>query len=184
MRILAIIAGLILLLVPVPRAEALRCGSDLVQEGDPAYQVERACGRPDWARIHHSHFGAHHEVWHYNFGPRKLIRVLHFREGRLQRVDSAGHGFSEPSGRGSCRPIEVKEGMTAPELLYRCGEPVQRETRRMRFHRHWAKLPHLAHHHHFETVFVDDWYYDFGSNYLPRRVRLVDGIVADIETVD
>lgn len=173
-----------LLLAVAPRAEALRCGRDLVSEGDPAYQVERACGEADWVRYYHSHHGLRGEVWHYNFGPNKLIRVMHFRNGRLRRIETAGHGFVEPDGTGSCRPSVVSRGMTAPELLQRCGEPVQREGGWIRHHLDRSTLSHRKRHHHFHEVFVEDWFYDFGSNYLARKVRLVDGVVDRIDTLD
>lgn len=180
MRLTAVCTGLILLTLFVPRAEALRCGSDLVREGDPAYQVQRACGEPDWVRSWHPDYGVRDEIWHYNFGPYELIRVMHFRDGRLRRIEAAGRGFRESNEPGSCRPLEVEKGMSARELLQRCGEPVQRETGRMEY----PAAPHRKQHHRFRSVFVENWYYEFGSRHLPRKVRLMDGIVADIETAN
>lgn len=181
MRMAAICSGLILLVMVVPRAEALRCGNDLVREGDPAYQVQRACGEPDWTRSWHPDYGVRDEIWHYNFGPGELIRVMHFRDGRLRRIEAAGRGFRESDEPGSCRPLEVEKGMSAHELLQRCGKPVQRETSRMQYPGDRGALSHHKHHHRFQSVFVEDWYYEFGSGHLPRRIRLMDGIVAEIE---
>lgn len=181
MRLAAACTGLILLVMFVPRAEALRCGNDLVREGDPAYQVQRACGQPDWVRSWHPDYGRRDEIWHYNFGPGELIRVMHFRDGRLRRIETAGRGFREQKGSGSCRPLDVVKGMSAHELLQRCGEPLQRETGRMVYRSDRAMLPHRKRHHRFHSVFVEDWYYEFGSGHLPRKIRLMDGIVAEIE---
>lgn len=33
-----------------------------------------------------------HEEWTYNFGPHRLIHVLHFENGRLVRVQTRGYG--------------------------------------------------------------------------------------------
>ncbi len=184
MRLVAVCTGLMLMIVSVPPAEALRCGSDLVREGDPAYRVQRACGEPDWTRSWRPGYPAGDEIWHYNFGPNDLIRVMHFRDGRLRRIETAGRGFIEPDEPGACRPTEVAKGMSAHELLQRCGEPVQREAGRMKYYSDRPTLPHRKRHHRFHPVFVEDWYYEFGSGYLPRKVRLMDGIVAEIRTVD
>lgn len=164
-------------------AHALRCGTDLVREGDRAYQVERACGRPDWVGTYEWHDGGRAEVWHYNFGPTELMRVLHFRAGRLQRIETAGRGFVEPRSSGDCRPAQVFPGMSAHELLKKCGQPVQREGPRVQYLADRARHPHGRTHPGFHPAFVEDWYYDFGSGYLERRLRLVDGIVREIQTL-
>ena len=177
-----------LLLIPVlallaTPAHALRCGTDLVREGDPAYQVRRACGEPGWIGRYHWDHGAHAEVWHYNFGPNDLIRILHFRDGRLQRIETAGRGFVEPREPGSCRPAQILPGMSAHELLQRCGRPVQREGPFLKHLSDRVTRPSHGRVHRFHRAFVEDWYYEFGSGYLARRVRLVDGIVERIETL-
>lgn len=45
-------------------------------------------------------------------------------------------------------------------------------------------LPYRKRAHRFDPVFVGDWYHEFGSGHLPRKVRLTDGIVVRIETVN
>lgn len=175
-----ILAALALLAMP---AHALRCGTDLVREGDPAYQVRRDCGKPDWVGTYHWGHGGHAEVWHYNFGPNDLMRILHFRDGRLQRIETGGRGFVEPDSTDACRPTDILQGMSAHELLRRCGRPIQREGPYVKYLSDRPTRPHAARRHAFHRAFVEDWYYDFGSGYLPRRLRLVDGVVKEIETV-
>lgn len=183
MRCARLLTALILSFGLVPRAEALRCGSDLVVEGDLAYEVRRACGEPDWVRRYDTAYGSGEEVWHYNFGPNDLIRVMHFRDGRLRRIQTAGRGFVEPRQPGTCRPNDVAVGMSALELLQRCGEPVQREGGWSVYRPDRPMLPRHRHER-FHEVFVEDWYYDFGDNYLVRRIRLADGVVIEITTAD
>lgn len=183
MRLLTLTIVLGTLATVSPRAEALRCGGDLVREGDLSYSVRAACGEPDWTQAYHGFHGGGEEVWHYNFGPNDLIRILHFRDGRLRRIQTAGRGFLEPDQPGPCRPADIVTGMTALELLKRCGDPAQRDRRRVHYRLDRPTLQ-PPNHHRFREVFAEDWYYDFGDNYLARRVRLVDGVVVEIDTAD
>lgn len=163
------------------RAEALRCNGSLVDEGDPAFEVREACGPPDYVQPLYAHGHDHvlEELWYYNFGPQRLLRELRFRNGRLQRIRTPGRGFRERDRVGDCVPVDVNAGMTAYELLSRCGEPVQREARRLLRRDHRGGVKHGYRH-----VWIEDWYYPFGDQYLNRRVRLTDGRVTDIDTVD
>lgn len=166
-----------------PAAHALRCGGDLVTEGDPAYQVREACGPPDHVKPLHGYKGPESdygdELWYYNEGPNHLVRELRFRDGRLERIRTTDRGFRERREPGGCRPNDVRPGMTAYELRARCGEPVQREARHIL--RPYRRDGHVHGHH---RVWLEDWYYDFGSQYIDRRVRLVDGRVESVDTVD
>ena len=74
----------------------------------------------------------------------------------------------------------VKDGDTIEKVLEVCGEPAERE-------RTWIqRAPQYelgGTYHSFpgtEEVPVDLWTYDFGSNKLMRRVRMVDGLVVSI----
>lgn len=164
-------------------AAALRCGGELVSEGDPAYRVRAACGAPDFVKSLHGYHGPDSdygdELWYYNRGPNELVRELHFRDGRLARIRTGDRGFRERPEPGGCKPNDVRPGMTAFELRARCGEPVQREARHVLrpLRRHGR-----VHGHH--RVWLEDWYYEFGSQYIDRRVRLVDGRVESVDTVD
>lgn len=166
-----------------PAAHALRCGGDLVTEGDPAYQVREACGPPDYVKPLHGYKGPDSdygdELWYYNAGPNDLVRELRFREGRLARIRTTERGFRERAEPGGCRPNDVRAGMSAYELRARCGEPVQREAKRIL---RPLRRDGRVHGHH--RVWIEDWYYDFGSQYIDRRVRLVDGRVESVDTVD
>lgn len=184
MRATGACALLLALPLVAPPAQALRCGTELVREGDAQFEVRRACGEPDWVAAYHYGHANGREIWHYNFGPNELIRVLQFRGGRLQRITTAGRGFREQSAAGRCRPGDLLEGMSAVELLHRCGEPIQREVRGLVDHVDPPGLGHRHRRHRFRRVLVEDWYYDLGGGYLARRLQLVDGIVARIETVN
>lgn len=163
-------------------AAALRCGGRIVGEGDRSYEVRRACGPPQaiesFDHGHHGRHAPHEETWYYDLGDRRLLRVLWFRDGELRRIETRGRDASADGTRASaCRPIELRAGMTRYELVRRCGEPVERT------HRHVLRKAFPKTHPHFgREVLVEEWFYDFGDRHLPRRLRLVDGEVVDIET--
>ena len=179
---LALLMALGAALAP-PAAHAMRCGGNLVSEGDPAYRVREACGPPDYVkplyRYKDPDSDVGDELWYYNAGPNDLVRELRFRDGRLARIRTTDRGFREQREAGGCRPNDVRPGMTAYELRARCGEPVQREARRIL--RPLRRDGRVYGHH---RVWLEDWYYDFGSQYIDRRVRLVDGRVESVNTVD
>ena len=117
---LAVTACAILLLATEP-AHALRCGTRLVKEGMLEAQVIELCGEPvsrqDLGYVlcpylvkrpagrpgHHSTtyvYGGYHEELRvtellFNFGPRKLMRILRFEGNRLTSIQTAGYGYLE-----------------------------------------------------------------------------------------
>lgn len=162
-------------------AAALRCGNDLVTEGDFAYEVRRACGEPDAIQplgdpLHRDH-GPDEAIWYYDFGSNRFLRALHFREGRLRRIETPDRGAAAGSGDGRCRPNEIAAGMSSYRLLRTCGEPVQRERRFVRRRPHPEHHPQLV-----RDVLVEEWIYEFDGGYLPRLVRLEDGQVVSVDT--
>ena len=100
-------------------AAAFRCGNRIVREGMHEGQVKAACGEPASIRhlgfalrsiyprryglggIEHTYLrhGYLNEVvvteYLYNFGPRKLMRVLRFEGGYLVEIETAGYGYRE-----------------------------------------------------------------------------------------
>lgn len=180
--LLSFLVGVPMLLVS-PSAAALRCDGDLVNEGDPAFQVREACGTPDfvlplYAHSHH-HGVPREELWYYNFGPNRLVRELRIRDGRLARIRTTDHGFNRRGDGTECTPNDISTGMTGYELFVTCGEPVQREARRLLKpqRRNGVVYGH-------RRAWVEEWYYTFDDRYIDRRVRLVDGRVAAVDTVD
>jgi hypothetical protein len=109
-----VLCGLLLLSQP---AEALRCGTRLVRDGMHESQVRAFCGEPiathhlglvlrsDYPRSYgyggisssYYRYGYVTEVMAteliYNFGPRKLMRVLRFEGGYLVDIKTAGYGY-------------------------------------------------------------------------------------------
>ena len=104
-------------------AFALRCGNKIVGHGDHQARILKICGEPTAIQIRHiyrsgtpaSHYksSARHprydrdelilhdrsvvevvvEEWTYNFGPRRLMRVIRFENGIVSSVKRLGYGY-------------------------------------------------------------------------------------------
>lgn len=112
----ALLGGLLLL---SETAEAFRCGNRIIRDGMHEGQVIKLCGEPIATRPlglvlrsyypngysvggldgRHYRHGYYTEVMAtemvYNFGPRKLIRILRFEGGYLVDIRTAGYGYLE-----------------------------------------------------------------------------------------
>lgn len=94
-----------------PPAAAFRCGTHLIREGDHYIEVLKKCGEPaiqeQWIeegvvsrRIHPSFrlreyttAGVVVQLWTYNFGSKKFMRQLTFRNGFLKDIEKIDYGF-------------------------------------------------------------------------------------------
>jgi hypothetical protein len=105
----------------------MRCGARLVSVEAVAAEVQALCGAPDFRdrRVLPLRYGydADTEVWYYNRGPSRLVRVLTFRDGRLTDVATDGYGFVPPA-QPQCSPGDLREGMSKYRLLAFWAEPV------------------------------------------------------------
>ncbi len=112
----SVLWGLLLLSEP---AEALRCGNRIVRDGMHEEQVRAFCGEPSAQRqlgfVIRSYYPANYHFggvnrsyyrhgyptevlateWVYNFGPRKLMRIMRFDDGYLVDIRTAGYGYLE-----------------------------------------------------------------------------------------
>jgi Protein of unknown function (DUF2845) len=104
-----LLAGLIL----ATPAQAFRCGSRIITEGDTRAEVRAKCGEPVdvdrrsvWRRpvvwLHgRPYFASSDQVeipiesWVYNLGPQKLMRRLRFEDGRVVQIETLGYGYHE-----------------------------------------------------------------------------------------
>lgn len=107
-------AGLLLMGLALPAAaDVMRCGSQLVHDGDGRDKVLQLCGqpteienrsivrRPSYRRHGHVvYFGEGRvevpvEIWTYNLGPSKLMRRIRFVDGVIEEIDTLGYGYTE-----------------------------------------------------------------------------------------
>jgi hypothetical protein len=99
-----------------PNSWALRCGSDLVSDGDSKAQVLVTCGKPTSKETScenkreyttttksgkikkHRKCDRKLETWHYNCGSGDFIYKLTFENGKLRQEDTEGRG----KGKSDC----------------------------------------------------------------------------------
>ena len=93
------------------RADALRCGTKLVTEGNTRSEVLAKCGaaaevehRSVWRQpiiwVHGRPFNVGDgpieipvELWIYNLGPNKFMRRVHFEDGLVVKIETLGYGY-------------------------------------------------------------------------------------------
>ncbi len=116
----ALSSACVFMLISDP-AHALRCGRLLVKDGMQEAQIIEMCGDPVSRRYlgyvlrpyilkrpagilgmhstRHIYSGFHEELLitelTFNFGPRKLMRVLRFEGGQLTSIRTTGYGYRE-----------------------------------------------------------------------------------------
>jgi hypothetical protein len=79
----------------------------------------------------------------------------------------------------------IDDGDSTAEVRAKCGEPssVSKRTilRRPAFYRHGQRYSYGTE---MVEIPVEYWIYNFGPNKLMRRIRFVDDVVEEIETLD
>jgi hypothetical protein len=113
----SLLLAVLLLAASVAPARALRCGTELVVEGQSKFEVLQRCGAPAYADSFMEYragapnfavprplnsfdltypFPVSREVlieeWVYNFGSTQLMPILVFENGRLISIDTLGYG--------------------------------------------------------------------------------------------
>ncbi len=160
---------------PVAAESSLRCSGGLVRLGDGTWQVKRACGEPDYRHQQEAvdipGVGVIGSVteWYYNLGGQRLIRVLYFREGDLDRIAKAGYGSSRVVAE-RCSPYGFEIGLSKYAVRRVCGEPQFRQTRWRLYERGVQR--------------VDEWVYEFGSRHYPRELEFIDGRLDNVDRVE
>lgn len=104
MKLTGAMVTLCLLLVPVMSWAAFRCGNRVVKIGDSKGDVRIRCGKPDLItretidasgqRRHGKKTSASQvvEVWTYNRGEKRLVKILRFQGSRLMRTEDGDYG--------------------------------------------------------------------------------------------
>ncbi len=120
-------------------AHSLNCSGSIIQRGDSIHQVYQRCPEPFWTerwQLPVTVGGTRRsplystdtiETWYLNFGSRRLMRMLVFRNGYLERIDQLGYGVGFRPGSRQCAAQALRTaGETSGEIWARCGEPTHR----------------------------------------------------------
>lgn len=187
-KLLFIVTAL-LIAIPASADSTFYCGRKLVEVGDPIYRVDQRCPSPfyteQWSSIQPGRgtvgFDAYpvdsFEAWYLNFGSRKLMRRLVFRNGYLYRVDELGHGVRFEPGSRKCRPADLENsGSSIGEVFANCGEPDFVLDYPVILRRPYGR-PNAP----LEAIYRTRWVYDFGSRRLTRALVFEDGRLINIE---
>jgi Protein of unknown function (DUF2845) len=115
----AMFTALVLMCAASAHADAMRCGSRLIHDGDTQTAVRDLCGEPSDVQTRSilrrpSYFlnGRYYyfgdalvevpvEVWTYNFGPYKLMRRVRFVDGLVEEIETLGYGYHTNNGTRS-----------------------------------------------------------------------------------
>jgi Protein of unknown function (DUF2845) len=108
---------LLALAATAPADAAFRCGTKLVTEGDTRAEVLAKCGDPvdvERRTVLRQPYVYRHgrplrvytdvieipiEIWIYNLGPSKLMRRIHFEDGRVVEIETLDYGYHEKPRR-------------------------------------------------------------------------------------
>lgn len=172
------------LAVPLP-AWALRCNTQVVQQGETAAHVRQACGAPFFVDryvgppgdgvetpVQQPAAAVTREVWYYNFGPQHLMIRLDFSGGVLVREQMLGYGFV--GSGGPCDPASITVGMSVAALIGRCGLPASRARNPLAIA---ATMGSRA------PAWNETWTYPAEGSGVAREVELQNGWVVDARGV-
>jgi len=167
-------------------ALSLRCGNDLVSNGDAKIDVLAKCGTPmlqtgwdEW-QLESDASGRRRvttrvEEWTYNFGPNDFLYYLRFENGRLTGERTGSYGSTSGATASTCRNGQLLAvGDSMAEVLLKCGEPVLKENREDRITA-GDRSRRLS-------VVIDEWTYNFGPNHFLYFVTFENGRVAALRT--
>lgn len=178
-----VLLALLAFAMPGP-AWALRRGTQVVQQGESAAKVRDACGAPFFTdryvgppgagvdALSHVAPAVTREAWYYNFGPQQLMVRVDFSGGVLVRMRTLGYGFV--GSGGPCDPSGITVGMSAADLIARCGPPASRARNRLAT---TAAMGDVA------PAWGETWTCPGEGSGVAREVRLQDGWVMDVQGV-
>lgn len=93
-RLICYTAACLTLTLSNPSVAELRCGADLIQEGDSVARMAEACGEPYTGNLDSLLQLGYGEVT-YNFGRRDFMVRVRILDGKVESTETLGYGFVE-----------------------------------------------------------------------------------------
>lgn len=171
-------------------ATSIRCGTELVEQGDTKLELEKHCGPPEHVASY-PEFSASGvvaldgsrdvtyirevaETWTYA-ASNKLTRLVTVKRGRVQSIQTVSRlGTANGSG---CRPTIFRDRITVGEIFLRCGAP-RDESRWIEEREVEIRGGSLRR----ELVVHERWVYDPGPGRLLRVFLFKNGKLATVTT--
>ncbi len=172
-----------------PPLLAMRCGTELISEGDLALELRKHCGEPDWIDrqyeeiVYDEEGDFEHRIanvierWVYNFGPNQFMRFVLIRNNRVAQITTGDYGFTMPKSPPRCDSRVFSLGMSLLEVQGKCGKPDSVSQRHETITRPLAKGVRGK-----STVTIDEWIYNLGPQRFVRILVFRNGRLTKVET--
>lgn len=169
-------------------ARAEICPRGLVSRGQTTAEVQMACGEPtlwdqrlvevDWRDDEGIWYHASRTIdeWTYDRGFNRLVRILTFKDGVLERIATGGYGPMPASGSDDRVGI-LSVGQSRSQVVLTWGQP--RFTEQHQRQKTWRGRRGTVLQ---RMVTIDTWTYDFGPHRLIRVLTFEDGKLIAIRT--
>lgn len=130
----ALVLGLLLASSPAVAAESIRCGSELISEGDTALELQAACGAPDHVDrrtiiknaasrvpegVEMAHIYQEVETWTYAPLGGQLMRLIEVKEGAVKSIRAVA--VRARSGDSGCARAVFSTPATTGQVELTCG---------------------------------------------------------------
>lgn len=179
------------LLLTTPAAHAFRCGGALVDRGDTKAEVLIKCGNPDWKTLWSEdiisdpggasalRISSENERWLYNLGPKRFMRILLFKNGRLADMATGERGYPEGGDAGRCDLEHISPGISDFSVQMTCGAPLFIDTR-------YREILLAPKHGPSRLVRkrVEEWTYNLGPTQFLRILVFENGDLVEVRTGD
>ena len=91
LTIMVSVTILVLAMARYSPARTIRCGTEIVNVGDPTIELLQKCGEPDLKELIKTD-GFIIEKWTYNCGSKRFMKIITLKGGNVQRIEAADYG--------------------------------------------------------------------------------------------
>ena len=188
------------------RADSIDCAGGIVNSGDTKVDLLAKCGEPTMSEARAAErsnyavdpstgsaqgrrVSVNVETWIYDRGETRFIQIVTLESGKVGSVQSGGYGSprAKPAAKAavpvaSCDTNRFTIGERTLEVLARCGDPANRETKSVEDTTAVGGGQNQPTTVGTSTTQVEYWTYNFGPQSFVRKLRFIDGRLAAINT--